>query len=341
MAKPNKIMSRKHGLLVLCSLALTLSLVLTLRISAASADPTFSYEPANLETPVQNCISEFKTADDLAKTILDQLNDAQITVHYQEGGGETANPSPGSDPTGKPLVVYWDSNLTGLYTDKAPKVPCAVLLHELQHAARYFIGQECTGPTVDENQPVQRYDESMGVRAENWWLSRSGLTQRTSYGQAPLDQWTRWPAPPAKPVPVPSAPPCYRHGCDRFQQADCVDFHGGIYSGGDHRGVANGNLQINIGALGYCSDREPCEFKNCYICPHLDTAFPTGATVTAIATPGKDSTFARWGPGACRGQGPTCTFTAQRPSCISAQFLLTNPTAPPQSLPEAPCPEDP
>jgi hypothetical protein len=45
--------------------------------------------------------------------------------------------------------------------------------------------------------------------------------------------------------------------------------------------------------------------------------------------------------GACRGQGTTCTFTAQRPSCVNARFLLTTPTAPPQSLPNVPCPEEP
>jgi len=76
-------------------------------------------------------------------------------------------------------------------------------------------------------------------------------------------------------------------------------------------------------------------------CPHLDTAFPEGVTVTAIATPGQDSMFARWGPGACAGKGQTCTFTARRNSCISAQFLLTHPMAPPQSLPTVPCREDP
>jgi hypothetical protein len=63
--------------------------------------------------------------------------------------------------------------------------------------------------------------------------------------------------------------------------------------------------------------------------------------VTATATPGDGSVFARWGQGACAGQGSTCTFTATKPSCITAQFLLANPTAPPQSLPDVPCLENP
>jgi hypothetical protein len=327
--------SRRRGLLVLCSLALSLP------VGAASADPIFRYDPndpVNLQVPVQNCIDGFNATGGLAATIVNQLNGAQITVRYQLGGGETANPTPGGDPTGKPLDVYWDSNLTGNYPDGPPKAPCAVLLHEFEHAARFFTGQECTGPGVDENQPARLYDESMATRAENWLLDQSGLTQRTTYGGAPLDRWTRWPASPTDPVPP--APPCYRRACTGFKQKGCVDFHGGIYSGGDHRAVATGNLQINIGGLGYCQDRLACEFTNCYVCGHLDTAFPQGVTVTATATPGTDSTFAQWGPGACRGQGQTCTFTAQKPSCVNAQFQLTNPTAPPQSLPTVPCPED-
>jgi hypothetical protein len=86
--------------------------------------------------------------------------------------------------------------------------------------------------------------------------------------------------------------------------------------------------------------QSPCEFDDCYVCPHLDTAFPEGATVTATATPSAGSVFAQWGQGACAGQGPTCTFVAVKPSCITAQFLLQDPTAPPQSLPDASCPED-
>jgi hypothetical protein len=105
--------------------------------------------------------------------------------------------------------------------------------------------------------------------------------------------------------------------------------------------VATGSLRIELGSGGYCEGRQRCEFTNCYVCPHLDTAFPAGATVTATATPSQGSYFARWAQGACSGQGPTCTFTANKNSCIVAQFLLTNPTAPPQSLSNGRCAEDP
>lgn len=332
-------MSRRCGLIVLGTLFLTLS------VSAAGANPSFSYDPPSIANPVQNCVSQFKVARGLAATIVDQLNGAKITIHYKPGGGAgTHNPSPGNDPTGKPLDIDWDSNQTGNYADGAPRVPCAVLLHELEHAARYFTGQECTGPEFDENKAVEIYDESLGSRAENWWLSQQGLQpQRTSYilhGQpVPLDRWTRWPASPTNPVPP--APRCFRRACESLKQDGCIEFHGGVYSGGDNRGVATGSLEIETGDLGYCNNRIPCRLRNCTVCSHLDTAFPSGVTVTATATAGKDSTFAGWGAGACRGQGATCTFTAQRRSCINALFLLANPTAPPQTLPAVPCPEDP
>ncbi len=103
--------------------------------------------------------------------------------------------------------------------------------------------------------------------------------------------------------------------------------------------MATGSPRIEVGDWGYCQGRQPCAFTDCWVCPHLDTAFPRGMTVTAVATPGKGSVFARWGPGACRGQGATCTFIAQKPSCINAQFALSaDPAAP---LNPVPCQADP
>ena len=125
-----------------------------------------------------------------------------------------------------------------------------------------------------------------------------------------------------------------------FHQPGCFDFRGGIYSGGDHRRVANGSLKIIVGDLGYCEDRPDCEFKDQVTAPHLDTAFPEGLSVTAIATPGEVE-VRTLGAGGLRGQGADLQVHRDQGSCISAQFLLTNPTAPPQSLPDVPCPEDP
>ena len=130
--------------------------------------------------------------------------------------------------------------------------------------------------------------------------------------------------------------------CTMFHQPGCANFDGGVYDGGDQRAYAVGSLEINIGPGGYCQDLNPCKFTNCSpACPHLDTAFPLGSRVTAIATPGTGSVFARWDQGVCAGQGATCTFTANYDSCITAEFLLTNPTAPPQSLPTITCRNDP
>ena len=62
----------------------------------------------------------------------------------------TVNPNPGGDPTGKPNDISWNSRESGIYgsdpAPRAPKGPCATLLHELEHASRFFTGKECTGP---------------------------------------------------------------------------------------------------------------------------------------------------------------------------------------------------
>lgn len=344
---------------------LVFGFVLVLTTTSARAAPNFVFAPGassspSFQTRFTNCIDQFNAAGGLARSILKQLNGARITVSSNNGGAATGDPNPGGDTAGLPLDLSWDPGLDGNYDgDGAPMVPCAVLLHELQHAARYFKGQECNGPMEGSNVEARFYDEELGARAENWWLNRLHLQQRTKYDffgdLKDLSPWTQWP----KPGRVPKAPPCDRcpqpdmastsaapnaaacTRCTRFHQTGCVDLRGGIYSGGDHRRVAFGSLRINVGDRGYCQGREPCEFKDCVTCPHLDTAFPEGVTVTAVATPGPESRFARWGPGACEGKGPVCTFVARRESCISAQFLLTNPTAPPQSLPSIPCPEDP
>jgi hypothetical protein len=349
-------MSLRRAFLLLCTLGLSLT------ASSANAGANFVFlrslhDPANFQTAFNTCIGKFQAAGGLSASIISQLNNAEVVISYSNGGSGTVNPTPGANPTGTIQYVSWNSGSTGQYSDKAPKVPCAILLHELQHALRFFKGTECTG----QDSAANFYDESMATRAENYWLSRLGVKQRQTYDGAPLGRWTRWPAIPSSPVP--RAPPCDLCGgvlavansteinsaapnaacrrCTNFHQAGCFDFHGGIYSGGDHRRVAFGSLKIIVGDEGYCQGRKSCEFKDCYVCPHLDTAFPAGVTVTAIATPGANSAFAQWGPGACKGQGPTCTFTARKKSCINAQFLLTNPTAPPQSLPAVPCTEDP
>jgi hypothetical protein len=350
-------MFRSRAFLLLCGLGLALT------AGVAAAAPNFIFKPGegapdNFQKRFQGCIKQFNAAGGLSRQIIRGLDGVPITVIYQNGGAGVPNPTPGGDPTGKPLELYWDSAIKGVYDDDgAPKDPCASLLHELEHAGRYFSGEECTGE-VDLNEESYKYDEALGARAENFWLEHENLTQRTAYDffgkPLKLGRWTRWPA--SDDAPVPKAPKCERscptddfgvasaaacRRCTMFHQKGCVDFTGGIYSGGDHRSVATGNLKIVVGDRGYCQGRPSCEFRNQYVAPHLHTAFPKGVTSTAIATPGEGSKFARWGPGVCAGQGPTCTFTAERPSCISAQFLLLKPTAPPQSLPDVPCPQDP
>jgi len=325
---------------------LAAALALLFGPSPAEADPQWVIgsapgTPSTFRGQFLSCINQFKAAGGVAGTIISQLDGAKVTINYSTGGGG-ATDNPGGLTAGKPILMDWDPRSSGRYYDGASKVPCGVLLHELQHAARLFKGRECSGAFAI-NEPAVAFDEGMGVRAENWWIehlrrtSNPALKQRSGYGPGqPLARWTRWPA--LATNPIPKQPRC-DHECINFNQPGCFVFRGGIYSGGDHRRVAFGNLKIVLGPDGYCQDRAVCEFRNCVTCPHLDTAFPEGATVKAIATPGKDSRFARWGPGECQGQGPTCTFTARKNSCISAQFLLTNPQAPPQTLPVVQCPD--
>lgn len=329
--------------------------------ATGQAAPTFRFQldsnaPSDYARRFNDCIAGFTAAGGLSARILRQLDGARITIYYQKGGAATGNPNGSGGSAGKPIDLSWDPHIGGVYADdRAPKIPCAVLLHELQHAARYFQGAECTGQLNEANEDAYFYDEQMGSRAENFWLHQTGHKQRSKYDfygdVRKLDRWTQWPYMGR----IPKAPPCERCGskdalgavaateesvclrCTRFHQEGCFDFRGGIYSGGDHRRVASGSLRIVVGPSGYCEGRKPCEFRSCVTCPHLDTALPEGLEVTAIATPDQESRFARWGPGACQGQGPVCTFIARRDSCISAQFLLTNPTAPPQSLPKVPC----
>jgi hypothetical protein len=189
-------MFRRPALLLLCCLGLSLT------AAAAQADPTFVFlrsfqDPNNFSSKFRLCIDLFKAVNGPTQTILNQLNGAEIVVSYQGGSDGVANPTPGGNSTGQTLYLSWDPNLSGRYADKAPKEPCAALLHELEHAARYFIGKECTG-TFNDNPAAYAFDEKLGARAENFWLNHLRLKQRTTYpfgdNEVKLGRWTRWPA---------------------------------------------------------------------------------------------------------------------------------------------------
>jgi hypothetical protein len=188
--------------------------------------------------------------------------------------------------------VGWDPQRSGTYYDGATRVPCGVLLHELEHAARYFRGQECTGALSTENAAAYRYDESLGVRAENWWIwnlerhGRRGLRQRTGYGPGQqLGKWTRWP----RGGPVPPRPPCVLYSV--LLQVDQGD--GGTVSVSPQGRPGN-----------------PPRIGNA---PYF--VYPPGTTVTLTATPNADYVFARWSSGTTCGNDPatatssTCSFT--------------------------------
>jgi hypothetical protein len=184
-----------------------------LHATPALASPSFVFQdaftqPADFHARFTNCVRRFQSAGGLAAQIVSQLNGSEVIVTYRSGGGDAENPTPNGDSKGHPVRLWWDSALHGRYYDRAPKTACGALLHELEHAARYFRGTECTGAFTD-NLPAYRYDESLGVRAENWWLRHVGSSrQRTGYGPGqPLAKWTRWPA--RGSYRVPSAPRCH------------------------------------------------------------------------------------------------------------------------------------
>ena len=164
-------------------------------------------DPNNFESKFRSCIRQFQ-AGGFPSLILGQLNGAEVVINYQKGPAEVVNPTPNGNSAGQLLYLHWDPNISGTYSgDKAQKEPCAVLLHELQHAGRFFLGKECTG-SFDGNEAAYAYDEKMGARAENWWLNHLHMTQRAKYGSLPLDRWTKWPA--SSSAPVPPAPRCIR-----------------------------------------------------------------------------------------------------------------------------------
>jgi hypothetical protein len=136
-------------------------------------------------------------------------------------------------------------------------------------------------------------------------------------------------------APVPTR--CTGYGAPQ----GCLVFLGAVVSGGMGMDVASGTLQIETGSAGYCASN-PCELRNRSVQYHLDTSFPRGARVTAVATPSPGSRFAHWSQGACSGQGPTCSFTATKDSCIYAQFVVDkDPGGGASPAPPARCSQDP
>jgi hypothetical protein len=181
-------------------------------VGVAVAKPVFlvreSIRHPEFHAHLNSCVKQFQRAGGLARHILSQLNGAEVILEYtSSNGGATDNPAPNGNSTGKPVTILWDSGTHGVYADKAPLTPCSVLLHELEHAARFFLGQECTG-TRAENIKAYDYDEDLGARAENWWLRHLGKRLRMSYEGRPLPGWTRSSARDGGPVPPP--PPCMK-----------------------------------------------------------------------------------------------------------------------------------
>jgi hypothetical protein len=275
---------------------------------SSSASPVFVFrsslgEPADFRSRFLHCIKLFRAAGGVPGQILSQLNGAEVMVNYERGGGEAENPSPGGNSAGRPVTIYWDSALTGRYSDGGIRNNCAVLLHELEHAARYFRGKECTAPFQD-NEAAYAYDEEVAVRAENWWLRHLGLAQRTKYGGHTLPRWTRWP--PRGSYPIPATPPCGSIEVSVEQQ--------GPWGGGK---ITSSPKGIDCVFTAKVPPQEPTVSGACR------AELPADAMVTVTATPDPvSSSSVAWGAGTpCA--GAACHFRlGKQPVTIPVGFNL-------------------
>jgi hypothetical protein len=306
----------------------------------ALASPTFVFreaysQPGVFHARFASCIHQFQRAGGLAAQILGQLNRAEIIITYQRGGGNAANPAPNGDSRGHPVEVPWDPAIHGRYAaDETLKTPCGVLLHELEHAARFFRGTECTG-NFNDNQEAYTYDEALGVRAENWWLRHLGKRQRSMYGTGQsVPIWADWPR--RGSYRVPAAPPCVKTplcptakeawteqpglpgSCEVPRGKIAVDVSLGFVV--DPK--ASGTVQVSPAGVTVDARRPPPSYGN----PAYGDVFffaTRGTTVTLTANHGPNSYFAGWqahNGGSCdryvgqaNGSPSGCAFTVDDP----------------------------
>jgi hypothetical protein len=146
---------------------------------------------------VNDCLTELSAPSaGLSRDIVASVRDAQYYIVITPAS--TAN---GFDNDTRPLLqqdkksllgvnIFWNPDKTEPYQDGAPRVPCATLLHELQHARDVV-----RGVIHGNSRSEARKRELRAVWAENWYLWRKGKQQRRRYYPYPdpLPDGVIWP----------------------------------------------------------------------------------------------------------------------------------------------------
>jgi len=141
------------------------------------------------------CIRQYLALGGLAVDIYRGVSNSHLDIALQppaNGGHQSFTILERFKPTGQLVIkVEWWPGEHGTYPlDGAPEVPCAILLHEMQHAWDMDAGTtsgmtDSFGPSTVQNPAQLRealYVEGRGVKAENFYLWHHGLRQRRHYG---------------------------------------------------------------------------------------------------------------------------------------------------------------
>jgi hypothetical protein len=141
------------------------------------------------------CLRQYRALGGIADQIFQSLLHAQLVVALQppaDGSHQSFAVLERFRPTGEYVIkIEWWPGQHGTYAlDGAHQVPCAILLHEMQHAADFDSGVITAGrtesfdPSTLQNPAALRralYIEGRGVRAENFYLWHHHLQQRRHY----------------------------------------------------------------------------------------------------------------------------------------------------------------
>jgi hypothetical protein len=125
------------------------------------------------------CLADIRRLGGPGAQLLSQIRAIPITVTRASGANSATAPY----GAGRPQSIEWSLN-EGVYEcDGTPKLRCAALLHELQHAFDQFTNQAPVQPPEPPPPASEwvRLTEWRPIRIENWILSRLRVCQRVCY----------------------------------------------------------------------------------------------------------------------------------------------------------------